>query len=99
MPKGEIKLIISIFHNDPTKAYQNANTMYQQISKRYFWQNMRQEIKDFAKICYRCQQRGLTKQTNQKHIIQSTDIFERWEIDIVRSLPITREENKYIVVQ
>jgi len=26
------------------------------------------------------------------------DIFERWEVDIVRSLPITREGNRYIVV-
>ena len=28
----------------------------------------------------------------------STDIFERWEVDIVGPLPITREGNRYIVV-
>src|SRR6266540_7235411 len=38
------------------------------------------------------------KQNNQKRKIQLTDIFERWEIDIVEPLPITREENRYIVV-
>ncbi len=27
-----------------------------------------------------------------------TDIFERWRVDIIRPLPITREENRYIVV-
>jgi len=59
---------------------------------------MRQEIKDFAKICYRCQQRGSIKQNNQKHIIQPTDIFERWEINIIGSLSITREGNRYIVI-
>ena len=87
-----------MFHDDLTKAHQNADMMYQQILKRYLWQNMRQKIKDFAKTCYKCQQRESTKQNNQKHTIQPTDIFERWKIDIVRSLPITREENRYIVI-
>jgi len=31
-------------------------------------------------------------------MIQLTDIFERWGINIVGSLPITREGNRYIVV-
>ncbi len=35
VPKGEIEWIMSMFHNDLTKVYQNADTMYQQISKRY----------------------------------------------------------------
>ena len=38
------------------------------------------------------------KQNNQKRTIPLTDIFERWEIDIVGPLPITREGNRYIVV-
>src|SRR6266545_3138992 len=31
-------------------------------------------------------------------MIPPTDIFERWGVDIVRSLPITREGNRYIIV-
>src|SRR6266511_1108529 len=38
------------------------------------------------------------KQNNQKRTIPLTDIFERWGIDIVGPLPITREGNRYIVV-
>src|SRR6266540_7060134 len=38
------------------------------------------------------------KQNNQKKTIPLTDIFERWDIDIVGSLPITRKGNRYIVV-
>jgi len=38
------------------------------------------------------------KQNNQKYTIKLTDIFERWGIDIVESLPITKEKNRYIVV-
>ncbi len=38
------------------------------------------------------------RQNNQKWTISLTDIFERWGVNIVRPLPITREENRYIVV-
>ncbi len=89
---------MSIFHDDLIKAYQNANIMYQQISKRYFQQNIRQDIKDFVKTYYKCQQRKSTKQNNQKRMISSTDIFKRQGIDIVKPLPITKEGNRYIVV-
>ncbi len=59
---------------------------------------MRKDIKEYAKTYFQCQQRGSMRQNNQKQIIPPTDIFERWGVDIVRSLLITREENRYIVV-
>src|SRR6266498_3616209 len=96
--QSEIKWIMSIFHDDLTKAHQLFDTMYNQISKRYIWQNMRSDIKEYAKTCFQCQQRGSIKQNNQKRTIPLTDIFERWGINIVGSLPITREGNRYIVV-
>src|SRR6266542_1738497 len=89
---------MSMFHDDPTKAHQSFDVMYNQMSKRYIWQNMRNDIKEYAKTCFQCQQRGLMRQNNQKYTIQLTDIFERWGIDIIGSLSITREGNRYIVV-
>ena len=38
------------------------------------------------------------RQNNQKQTIPPIDVFERWEVDIVRPLSITREGNRYIVV-
>src|SRR6266542_7022768 len=38
------------------------------------------------------------RQNNQKRTISLTDIFERWGVDIVKSLLIIREGNRYIVV-
>src|SRR6266542_1620548 len=38
------------------------------------------------------------RQNNQKRTIPPTEIFERWGVDIVGPLPITREGNRYIVV-
>src|SRR6266542_683230 len=98
VPQSEVKWIMSMFHDDPTKAHQLFDVMYNQISKRYIWQSMRNDIREYAKTCFQCQQRGSMKQNNQKKTILPTDIFERWGIDIVGSLPITREGNRYIVV-
>src|SRR6266498_4424019 len=72
--------------------------MYYHISKRYLWQNMRKDIKEYVKTYFQCQQRGLMRQNNQKRTIPLIDIFERWGVDIVGPLPITREGNRYIVV-
>ncbi len=96
--KGKTEWIMSMFHDNLTKIHQNADTMYQQISKRYFWQNMRQDIKNFARTYYKCQQKGSTKQNNQKCMILPIEIFERWEINIIGPLLIIREENRYIVI-
>ena len=38
------------------------------------------------------------RQNNQKRTISLTDIFEKQRVDIVGSLPITKEGNRYIVV-
>ncbi len=98
VPAYETKWIMSMFHDDLTQAHQNADVMYYHISKRYLWQNMRKDIKEYVKTCFQCQQRGSMKQNNQKRTIPPTDIFERWGVDIVGSLPITREGNRYIIV-
>ncbi len=38
------------------------------------------------------------RQNNQKWIILPTDIFERWGVDIIEPLLITRKRNRYIIV-
>ena len=57
---------MSIFHDDPTQAHQNADAIYYHISKSYLWQNMMKDIKEYAKTCFQYQQRGSMKQNNQK---------------------------------
>jgi len=35
VPAYEIKWIMSMFHDDPTQAYQNTDVIYYHISRRY----------------------------------------------------------------
>ncbi len=55
VPQAETKWIMSMFHDDPTKAHQSFDAMYNQISKRYIWQSMRNDIKEYAKTCFQYQ--------------------------------------------
>ncbi len=59
---------------------------------------MTSDIKEYVKSCYECQRWGGPKKNNQKRTIVLMDIFEWWEIDIVRPLPQTKDEYRYIVV-
>ncbi|SRR6266498_414326 len=49
------KWIMLMFYDDPTQAYQNTDAMYYYILKRYLWQNMMKDIKEYAKTCFQCQ--------------------------------------------
>jgi len=87
-----------MFHDNPTSAHQGAKAMRQQINKRYVWKSMTLDIKKYVRTYYECQQRGGSKENNQKRTIIPIDIFERWGIDIVGPLPQIEDGYGYIVV-
>ncbi len=66
-----------MFYNNLTLAHQGMKAIRQQINKYYVWKDMTLEIKEYVKSCYECQQRGRSKENNQKRIIVLMDIFEQ----------------------
>ncbi len=87
-----------MFHDNPTSAHQGAKAMRQQINKHYVWKGMTSDIKEYVKSCYKCQRRGGPKENNRKRTIVLMNIFEQWEIDIVRPLSQMKDGYRYIVV-
>ena len=59
---------------------------------------MYKDVEEYVKICYECQIRGGPKKNNSIRMISPMDLFQRWRIDIVRSLPMTEDRNCYIIV-
>ena len=76
VPRYELSWILSIFHDNPTLAYQGAEAMRQQINKRYVWKGMTSDIKEYVRSCYEYQQQGGSKENNRKRTIVLMDIFE-----------------------
>src|SRR6266498_1463239 len=56
MPAYETKWIMLIFYDDLIQAHQNADIMYYHILKRYLWQNMIKDIKEYVKTCFQYSQ-------------------------------------------
>ena len=59
---------------------------------------MTHDIKEYVRTCYECQQRGGSKENNQKRTIVLMDIFKRWGINIVEPLPQMEDGYQYIIV-
>ena len=87
-----------MYHDDPTGAHFAFQTIYDKIKKRYFWNTLYKDVKEYCQTCDSCQRRGGPKRNNNLSPIQPSDIFARWGIDIVGPLPVTERGNRYIVV-
>ena len=77
LPRYEVTNAISIFHDDPTMAHQSKDTVYQHMKKRYIWEGMYQDIAEYVRTCWECQQQGTARQNNRKRTIAPSDLFER----------------------
>src|SRR6185312_5052347 len=59
---------------------------------------MYRDIKEYVKTCEECQKRQKGKRSEPLHTIQEGRAFERIGIDLVEPLPITKQNNRYIIV-
>src|ERR1044071_10099521 len=59
---------------------------------------MYRDIKNYIQACEVCQRREKTKRKEPLHPIQIGRAFERIGIDLVGPLPITDQNNRYIIV-
>src|ERR1043165_4544120 len=59
---------------------------------------MYKDIEEYIKTCYECQMREGPKKNNLIWMIPPMDLFQRWKIDIVGSLSMTEDGNRYIII-
>jgi len=90
---------IKYFHE--ALAHLKCDSIFDLIARRYWWPNMKKEIKEFIATCPQCQ---LNRSNNlvyaplpPKPIPPTALPFERWGIDFVGPLPETKNGNKYIL--
>ncbi len=49
------RTFIRVHHDTPTYGHPRINKMYQLTSRRYWWPNMQQDVKDYVQGCAECQ--------------------------------------------
>ncbi len=94
----QLYLLLYTFHNDPTAGHVSAKKMLEKLRSRYFWPNMTKDVEQYVQSCYQCQMKQPIRKINELHPIPPSRIFDRWGVDVVGPLPITQQQNRYIVV-
>jgi hypothetical protein len=87
-----------MMHKHPTAGHLGTDAMYYKISERYYWDQMYRDIKEYVQTCEDCQKRQKGRRKEPLHLIQIGRAFERIGIDLVGPLPITDQNNRYIIV-
>jgi integrase-like protein len=94
----EIEPVLYMMHKHPTAGHLGTDAMYHKISERYYWDQMYRDIQEYVKTCEECQRRQKGRRKEPLHPIQIGRAFERIGIDLVGPLPITKQNNRYIIV-
>ena len=94
----EVEPILYMMHKHPTAGHLGTDAMYYKIAERYYWDQMYRDIQEYVKTCETCQKRQKGRRKEPLHPIQIGRAFERVGIDLVGPLPLTAQNNRYIIV-
>lgn len=94
----EVEPILYMMHKHPTAGHLGTDAMYYKIAERYYWDQMYRDIQEYVRTCTECQVRKKGTRKEPLHPIQIGRAFERIGIDLVGPLPITQQNNRYIIV-
>ena len=89
--------VLKRFHDE--LAHLAFKSIIDLVERRYWWPNMKSEIRNYISTCPQCQ---LSGNFSENYIRPAQPIpsvahpFERWGIDFVGILPKTRSGNRYI---
>ena len=77
----------------------SGKIVYNLSSKNIFWKNMEKQIDDLISLCEVCiRYDKIIRQDNPATAIHIDNIFERWGLDVVSGLPLSKEGYSAILV-
>jgi hypothetical protein len=96
--REQVETLLFNLHKDMTGAHLDVEAVYNKLHERYFWPNMYEDVKEYIKNCDVCQKRGPVNRKEMLIPIKVKAPFHRVGIDIKGPLPITTNNNRYIIV-
>ena len=97
LKENEVDSILFMMHNHKLAGHFGEESTYNRIKERFWWKNMKDDIKTYVKACHVCQTRGNNKIPGPLYPIKVGQPFDRIGIDIVGPLPVTERHKRYIV--
>ena len=95
---NDVERILFNGHSESHSGHFGIENTYHRILRKYYWPQMYKTIENYIKACDICQRKGRTTKNNQLNPIPVREPFEKIGIDLVGPLPITSNNNRYIVV-
>src|SRR6185437_14449424 len=96
--RWELEPLLYMLHDHPISAHFGIERTVAKAKKKYYWPKMKEDIEIYIKFCDQCQRRNKPLNKNELHPIEVQEPFYQIGIDFVGPLPITKNDNKYIIV-
>jgi Integrase zinc binding domain/Integrase core domain len=96
----QIPIILRECHNSPASGHSGIIRTLNRIKSKYYWTTMREDIEKHVKGCYNCQANKTDRRRYKAPMeitTTSNEAFQRVAMDIVGPLPVTRNNNNYIL--
>ncbi len=100
VPTGLRETVLQYCHTHPTAAHFGIAKTLDKVRFGYFWPKMAQDVANFIRSCETCARRKepVPKTRAALQPLQATRPFEIVEMDIVGKLPVTSNNNAYLLV-
>ncbi|CAG2239793.1 unnamed protein product [Mytilus edulis] len=99
VPKSHQKTVFKYFHDVPSAGHLGPDKMLSRIQQLFYWPAMKSSITRYCKECDQCAARKSLKR-NKAPLGQYLVVepMERVAIDILGPLPLTKRQNRYVLV-
>jgi hypothetical protein len=87
------------FHN--AFGHLSQLSIYQQMKNRVWWPDMHNDIISWLRYCPKCQLASRTEKNVHHAPMKPLDVppaFARWHLDFIGELPLTKNNNKWLLV-
>ena len=92
----ELNQLIESAHNG--QSHFGAYTTYAFLEPSYYWPSMYSDVSCYVSKCELCQLNSSKKTIIEKGKSGVGDLFDRFSVGFVGPLPITKRNNKYLIV-
>lgn len=102
VPKAMREQVLKAHHGDPWAGHFGRDRVWRNLTKRFWWPNVKADVIEFIKNCEICQKHGAQPRVSNQSPRQLWEPEVEtglWCIDLLGPLPLTRKKkNRWILV-
>jgi hypothetical protein len=100
IPATLVHTVLVGYHELPFTAHQGVIRTTDFISRKYWWEAMRDDIAEFIKRCDACAKRKIGHRVTAPlgEDLEAHEFLDVVSLDIVGLLPLTGQGNKYLLI-